>query len=99
MFLLNHPCFEQLAPIWHAHGEYRIREYMDEYRIDQTYAPDFHRPLSAYLNETVRLGCRPREMAEPRLDPELGSVTDGSAAYVTVPNFAVIAVERLAVAA
>jgi SAM-dependent methyltransferase len=94
VFSLNNPCFEQLAPTWREHGEYRIREYLREYRIDQTYAPDFHRPLSTYLNETIRLGCCLREVAEPGLDRELGSDADGTEAYVHLPNFLVAAVER-----
>jgi hypothetical protein len=64
-----HPCFEQLAPSWRAHGEYRTREYFTEYAIPGPPAPDFHRPRSSYLNELARLGCQLRELAEPALDP------------------------------
>jgi hypothetical protein len=50
--------------------------------------------LSTYLNETIRLGCCLREVAEPGLDRELGSDADGTEAYVHLPNFLVAAVER-----
>ena len=62
--------FEQLAPSWRAHGEFRTREYFAEYEIPERYAPDFHRPLSAYLNELARLGCQLRELAEPALEAQ-----------------------------
>ncbi|MEV0699806.1 class I SAM-dependent methyltransferase [Saccharopolyspora sp. NPDC050389] len=94
VFSINHPCFEQLAPTWRQHGEYRIREYLSEYPIDQTYAPDFHRTLSTYLNELTRLGCRLRELDEPGLDPAAASPSDGSEAYIELPNFLVVAAER-----
>lgn len=51
VFAIVHPCFEQLAPSWRSHGECRVREYFAEYEIPGPYASDFHRPLSAYLNE------------------------------------------------
>lgn len=92
---LVHPCFEQLAPSWRAHGEYRVREYLAEYEIPERYAPDFHRPLSAYLNELARLGCALREMAEPGLDPAVAEAAgdDGARGYVHLPNFLVIAAD------
>jgi SAM-dependent methyltransferase len=58
VFSITHPCFEQLAASWRDHGEYRTREYLGEYEIPGRHAPDFHRPLSAYLNELARLGCQ-----------------------------------------
>jgi SAM-dependent methyltransferase len=89
VFAIIHPCFEQLAPTWREHGEYRVREYFADYEIPQKYASDFHRPLSAYVNELARLGCRLTEMAEPALAPE--HAVPGAEAYVYLPNFLVIA--------
>ncbi|SDY46384.1 Methyltransferase domain-containing protein [Saccharopolyspora shandongensis] len=94
VFSINHPCFEQLAPTWRQHGEYRIREYLREYPIEQTHAPDFHRTLSTYLNELTRFGCRLRELDEPGLDPAAASPSDGTEAYVELPNFLLVAAER-----
>jgi 2-polyprenyl-3-methyl-5-hydroxy-6-metoxy-1,4-benzoquinol methylase len=58
VFSVNHPCFEQLASSWQQHGAYQVSEYLADYTISLKYGPDFHRPLSAYLNEVIRLGLR-----------------------------------------
>jgi 2-polyprenyl-3-methyl-5-hydroxy-6-metoxy-1,4-benzoquinol methylase len=97
VFSIIHPCFEQLAPSWREHGEYRLREYLAEYEIPGPRAASFHRPLSAYLNETARLGCRLIEVAEPALDPAVAAATgDGTEAYVHLPNFLVVAARSAA---
>lgn len=90
---LNHPCFEQLWGTWKEHGAYRLTRYLDEYEVPGMYAPDFHRPLAAYLNEVCRLGLRVLEVAEPRLDPAVAEASgiDGIEAYVHLPNFVVVA--------
>lgn len=95
VFSIIHPCFEQLGASWREHGEYRIREYFAEYEIPGPYASNFHRPLSAYLNELARLGCHLREMAEPALDPAIAAAAGRNAeAYVHLPNFLVAAARR-----
>jgi 2-polyprenyl-3-methyl-5-hydroxy-6-metoxy-1,4-benzoquinol methylase len=95
VFSIIHPCFEQLGSSWRDHGEYRIREYLAEYEIPGPYASNFHRPLSAYLNELARLGCHLREIAEPALDPEVAAAAGpGAEAYVHLPNFLVVAARR-----
>jgi 2-polyprenyl-3-methyl-5-hydroxy-6-metoxy-1,4-benzoquinol methylase len=95
VFSLNHPAFEQLWATWREHGEYRTRRYLAEYEIPQTYAPDFHRPISAYLNELAALGCHLRELAEPGLDPDVAReaepTTPGIESYVHLPNFLIVA--------
>jgi SAM-dependent methyltransferase len=91
LFTLNHPSFEQLAPVWRAHGEYRTSRYLSEYTIDGPSGADFHRPLSSYLNETVRLGCRLVEIVEPGLDPATDDIPDGCQSYVELPNFVIVA--------
>jgi 2-polyprenyl-3-methyl-5-hydroxy-6-metoxy-1,4-benzoquinol methylase len=62
IFSVNHPCFEQLAASWRQHGAYQVSEYLADYEIEQRYATDFHRPLSAYLNQVISLGCRIAEI-------------------------------------
>ena len=90
-----HPCFEGLAPSWREHGEFRSREYFAEYEVPGPYGADFHRPLSAYLNELTRLGGQVVEIAEPALDPEVAASADaGAQAYVRLPNFLVVAARR-----
>jgi hypothetical protein len=92
VFSIIHPCFEQLAPSWRTHGEYRIREYFADYDIPGPYGASFHRPLSAYLNELARLGCQLHEIAEPALDPAAAAAAGpGAEAYVHLPNFLLVA--------
>jgi hypothetical protein len=58
-------------------------------------APDFHRPLSTYLNVVISAGCRIVEVAEPGLRPELvGEGGAGAQALVRVPNFMVVSAVR-----
>lgn len=95
VFSIIHPCFEQLGPMWREHGEYRTREYFAEYEIAERYASNFHRPLSAYINELISLGCHLLEIAEPALDPEIAAAAGpGAEAYVHLPNFLVVAARR-----
>ncbi|WP_370935237.1 class I SAM-dependent methyltransferase [Amycolatopsis sp. cg13] len=88
VFAIVHPAFEELFGTWREHGEYRRKEYLAEYEIAGRDASDFHRPLSAYLNEVAALGCRVREVVEPGLDP-----AHGIEAYVRMPNFLIVAAE------
>jgi 2-polyprenyl-3-methyl-5-hydroxy-6-metoxy-1,4-benzoquinol methylase len=94
IFSVNHPCFEQLAASWRQHGAYQVSEYLADYEIDQRYATDFHRPLSAYLNEVIGLGCRIAEVAEPGLSPQIAAEeTGGDHPYLHLPNFLIVAAE------
>lgn len=91
---LNHPCFEQLARSWATHGHLTVDRYLSDYEIAGPHGPDFHRPLSAYLNELVSLGCRLVELVEPALPPDALRDHDagpGAEAYLDLPNFLVIA--------
>ena len=53
---------------------------------------DFHRTLSAYLNEVIRAGCILTEITEPTVPPGQESLTGPAAQHV--PNFIVIAARR-----
>lgn len=94
---LVHPAFEQLLGTWREYGAYRVRRYLDEYEIAGPDASDFHRPLSAYLNELASLGCHLREIAEPRLAAEVAaaarSAAPGIDSYVHLPNFLFVSAE------
>ena len=94
IFSVNHPCFEQLAASWRENGAYQVSEYLADYEIELRYATDFHRPLSAYLNEVIKLGCRIAEVAEPGLDPQIAAeTTDSDHPYVHLPNFLIVAAD------
>ncbi|MEE1743375.1 class I SAM-dependent methyltransferase [Streptomyces sp. JV184] len=97
VFALVHPAFEQLWGTWQEHGEYRVQRYLEEYEIVGPAASDFHRPISAYLNELTSLGCRLREFAEPGLDPAVAAeaepATPGVDSYVHLPNFLIVSSE------
>lgn len=95
VFALVHPAFELLRSTWRDHGEYRTRRYLDEYEIVQPDASDFHRPISAYLNQLASLGCRLREVVEPGLDPAVAaqSTVPGIESYVHLPNFLIASAE------
>jgi hypothetical protein len=97
VFTVNHPCFEQLWPVWREHGEYRTSRYLAEYEIPGLSGTDFHRTISAYLNQLIGLGCQVTELAEPGLAP--GTAADGPegiGAYVHLPNFLIVAARRAA---
>lgn len=93
VFAVVHPAFERLSGTWREHGEYRVRRYLDDYEIAGPSGVDFPRPISAYLNELVALGCRLREVVEPGLDPAVEPAMPGVEAYVHLPNFLVVAAE------
>ena len=91
VFALIHPAFEGLWPSWREHGEYRLRRYLEEYEIAGLDCPDFHRPISAYLNELASLGCRLREVVEPGLDSSVAAEAQpGIDGYVHLPNFLIV---------
>ena len=90
VFAIVHPAFEELFGTWRKYGEYRRKEYLAEYEIAGRDASDFHRPISAYLNELAALGCRLREVVEPGLDP---AVAEGIESYVRMPNFLIVSAE------
>lgn len=92
VFTLNHPCFENLWTVWREHGDYRLTRYLTEYEMDGTQATDFHRPLAAYINTVISLGCQVREIAEPGLDRQMAASGPGGVdAYVHLPNFLAVA--------
>jgi SAM-dependent methyltransferase len=99
VFAVVHPAFEQLWGTWQEHGEYRVQRYLEEYEIVGPSGSDFHRPISAYLNELASLGCRLREFAEPALDPSVAAkaepTTPGIDSYVHLPNFLIVSGEVL----
>jgi hypothetical protein len=66
-------------------------------RIAGPSASDFHRPISAYLNELCASGCRIREIVEPGLDPAVAAAhaatIRGMESYVRLPNFLIVSAD------
>jgi 2-polyprenyl-3-methyl-5-hydroxy-6-metoxy-1,4-benzoquinol methylase len=90
---LTHPCFEETGAEW-SKGFVAVREYVDEYIIEGPTAPDFHRPLSAYINEIIRLGCDINELSEPALTADSAGEDGFSQRNVHVPSFLVISATK-----
>lgn len=67
---VEHPCFEQSCADWTRTGIAEVTRYLGEYELPGRIAPDFHRPLSTYLNAFIRAGCTLTEIAEPGLDAD-----------------------------
>lgn len=59
----------------------------------QTFAPLFHRPLSAYLNLVIDSGCSITRICEPRLELDIARQL-GNHRDVHVPSFMVIAATK-----
>lgn len=91
---LQHPCFEEAATAW-TKGYVEVREYLSDYTVHRGDAPDFHRPLSRYLNLLIRLGCTLTELAEPRLAAELATDDPAHMRNLHVPSFLVFAASKV----
>jgi hypothetical protein len=71
-----------------------ICQYLDEHvQTGVVVAPNYHRPLASYLNETIRLGCDIVEVVEPKLQPDQIE-RDDQEILTRIPNFIVIAARR-----
>jgi 2-polyprenyl-3-methyl-5-hydroxy-6-metoxy-1,4-benzoquinol methylase len=95
VYSLHHPVWVpgQFAT-WAERGSVEIREYLNEYeQVGVVVAPNFHRPLSAYVNETIRLGCDIVEVVEPQLKEDQIENSDQEI-LTRIPNFIVIAAQR-----
>jgi len=92
VFSLEHPCFEDAAVSWQEHVCVQVREYLQEYERPGPHGTDFHRPLSSYLNEVIRLVCMLTEVTEPAVPAGQESLTGPAAVHV--PNFVIVAARR-----
>jgi 2-polyprenyl-3-methyl-5-hydroxy-6-metoxy-1,4-benzoquinol methylase len=90
VFSLEHPCFEGGTQSWAEHGCVQVHEYLADYERVQQHGSDFHRPLSAYLNEVIGLGGVLTEITEPAVPPG----QDAGEAARHVPNFVIVTARR-----
>jgi SAM-dependent methyltransferase len=94
IYSLHHPVWipGQLGA-WAERGAIEVCDYLNEHEQRDGHAPNFHRPLSHYINETIRLGCTIVELVEPHLrhdqieSPEQEILT-------RIPNYIVVAARR-----
>ena len=95
VYSLHHPVWVPgRFETWADRGCVEIREYLNEYeQVGVVVAPNFHRPLSAYVNETIRLGCDIVEVVEPQLQRDQIESEDQEI-LTRIPNFIVIAAQR-----
>ena len=95
VYSLHHPCWVPgNAEAWVQRGAVEITEYLNEYVQDfDAIAPNFHRPLSTYINETIKLGCDLVEIVEPQLAPDDMDTADQEI-LTRLPNFIVIGARR-----
>lgn len=96
VYSLTHPVWGTPGHFaeWVEKGHVEVSEYLNEYESELAVGINFHRPLSAYVNETIRLGCNIAELVEPRLLPEQIESPD-QAIFTRIPNFVVIAASRV----
>ena len=93
VYSLLHPCWPpEATESWAARRCVEIQEYLSEYTVTAKHGTNFHRPVSAYLNETIASGCSIVEVAEPAADAE--EVPAGAEILVHVPNYIVISATR-----
>jgi 2-polyprenyl-3-methyl-5-hydroxy-6-metoxy-1,4-benzoquinol methylase len=90
---LTHPCFEEPGASW-SKGYVAVSDYVGEYVIEGPVAPDFHRTLSAYINELIRLGCEVVELVEPALAADSAGDDPFSQRNVHVPSFLIISATK-----
>jgi hypothetical protein len=95
VYSLHHPVWVPGEfDTWAARGCVEICEYLNEYeQTGVVVAPNYHRPLSTYLNETIRLGCDIVEVIEPQLRPDQIE-SDDQEILTRIPNFIVIGARR-----
>jgi SAM-dependent methyltransferase len=95
VYSLHHPCWVPgRFDVWAERGGVEITEYLDEHVQDfEGIAPNFHRPLATYVNETIRLGCDLFEIVEPKLPSSEVEVPEHEL-LTRVPNFIVIGARR-----
>lgn len=94
VYSLHHPVWVpgQLGA-WAERGAVEVRDYLNEHEQLGGHALNFHRPLSQYINETVRLGCRIVELVEPRLQHDQIDSPEQEI-FTRIPNYVVVAACR-----
>jgi SAM-dependent methyltransferase len=78
---------------WAERGVVEVKDYLNEHEHGGGHAPNFHRPVSSYINETIQVGCTLLEVVEPQLrHDEIESPEQEI--FTRIPNYIVIAARR-----
>jgi len=91
---LSHPCFEESDSDYQAKGYIAVKEYFQEYCIEQRWACRFHRPLGHYFNALLQRGCIIQAVVEPKLNAEQAQSAPEKERNLHVPSFIVIQVGK-----
>jgi 2-polyprenyl-3-methyl-5-hydroxy-6-metoxy-1,4-benzoquinol methylase len=94
VFAIEHPCFEQSCADWTRTGIVEVTRYLSEYELPGSIAPDFHRPLSAYLSAVLATGCSLEQVVEPGLDRTLVAQDRRLRPFTEIPLFVVVAARK-----
>lgn len=94
VYSLHHPVWVPgQFGAWAQRGVVEISEYLNEHEQTAGHAPNFHRPVSAYVYETIRLGCTIVELVEPQLRADQIEIPEQEI-FTRIPNFIVVAARR-----
>lgn len=94
VYSLHHPVWlPGQFGAWAERGVVEVRDYLNEHEQLGGHAPNFHRPLSLYVNETIRLGCTIVEFVEPQLQRDQIESPEQEI-FMRIPNYIVVAARR-----
>jgi SAM-dependent methyltransferase len=90
IFSISHPCFD-VEEGWKEEEPYvQVKNYFDEYKIQNYIGYSFHHTLSTYVNILSDFGCCINKMLEPRLPLEVVNQNKKYERDKHVPNFLII---------
>jgi SAM-dependent methyltransferase len=94
VYSLHHPVWiAGQSGAWAERGVVEVSDYLNDHEHTGAHAPNFHRPLSAYINETIGSGCTILELVEPQLRPDQIE-TPEQEIFTRIPNYVVVAARR-----
>ncbi len=89
VFSISHPCFDQEEG--RSDKPYaEIKNYFNEYSIQNYIGYSFHHMLSDYINLVINYGCTIKRIMEPQLPKEFSEKNDLYARDKNVPNFLLV---------
>lgn len=90
IFSISHPCFD-VEGKWEEEKPYvEVRNYFNEYKIQNYIGYSFHHMLSTYINLIIEEGCSIKQMLEPQLSLEVIGQNKNHERDKHVPNFLLI---------